>query len=161
MGIRFSELRDVIPVLNFLKATGFFREEELNIAEEVIAEASEKGMSGHYQSYVLDDGAGPTGWVCWGETPCTVGTYDVYWLGVAPECQGKGAGKLLMEFCEMSIRDGGGRLFIVETSGGDRYVPTRAFYQRIGYQEAARIKDFYAPDDDKVIYTKLVGSLKT
>jgi ribosomal protein S18 acetylase RimI-like enzyme len=153
--IRLAEPRDTEPVLEFLRATGFFRPDELVIAEEVLTEAAKKETSGDYQSYVIEDqGGSPVGWVCWGPTPCTIGTYDVYWLGVSPECQGKGIGRKLMEFCEDRMRASGGRLFIVETSGGARYVPTRSFYERIGYREGARIKDFYAPDDDKVIYVK-------
>jgi ribosomal protein S18 acetylase RimI-like enzyme len=41
-----------------------------------------------------------------------------------------------------------------ETSGRPQYEPTRAFYERMGYQVAARLKDFYAPGDDKVIFAR-------
>jgi hypothetical protein len=61
-----------------------------------------------------------------------------------------------MAFSEEKIRTGGGRLYIVETSGRESYLPTRAFYERIGYTIAAVVKDFYAPGDDKIIYTKPV-----
>jgi ribosomal protein S18 acetylase RimI-like enzyme len=60
-----------------------------------------------------------------------------------------------MDFAEGKIRGIGGRLFVVETSGRDSYLPTRAFYERLGYTIAAEVKDFYAPGDDKIIYTKL------
>jgi D-alanine-D-alanine ligase len=152
--IRFSEPKDVQPVLQFLDETKFFRHEEMLIAEEVVADAAAKGASGHYQSYVLDVDGRTVGWVCWGPTPCSVGTYDIYWLGVDPACQGKGYGKKLMEFAEQKIRDAGGRLFIVETSGRESYLPTRKFYEKIGYTVAACVKDFYAVGDDKIIYTK-------
>jgi ribosomal protein S18 acetylase RimI-like enzyme len=92
--------------------------------------------------------------VCWGPTPCTEGSFDIYWVGIAPACQGQGLGRRLMDFAEEQIRAAGGRLFIVETSGREIYLPTRAFYERIGYTIAAVVKDFYAPGDDKIIYTK-------
>ena len=38
------------------------------------------------------------------------------------------------------------------------YAPTRGFYLRCGYYQAALLKDFYAPGDDKVIYAKDVGA---
>lgn len=152
--IRFTEPKDVQPVLSFLEATQFFRHEEMLIADEVLADAANKGQKGHYQSYVLEIDAKVVGWVCWGPTPCTVGSYDIYWLGVDPACQGKGYGRKLMDFAEAKIRDNGGRLYIVETSGRESYLPTRAFYERIGYIHAACIKDFYAPGDDKIVYTK-------
>jgi len=27
------------------------------------------------------------GWICWGPTPCTLGTYDLYWMAVDPAAQ--------------------------------------------------------------------------
>jgi ribosomal protein S18 acetylase RimI-like enzyme len=42
----------------------------------------------------------------------------------------------------------------VETSCSERYAPTRGFYQRLGFAEQARLPDFYAPGDGKVIYVK-------
>jgi hypothetical protein len=43
---------------------------------------------------------------------------------------------------------------VLDTSGNDAYIPTRGFYNRLGYREAARLADFYAPGDDKVVFAK-------
>jgi D-alanine-D-alanine ligase len=152
--IRFTGHKDIKPVLRFLDETKFFRPEEMVIADEVITEAAVKGPDGHYKSYVLEQNGTAVGWVCWGPTPCTVGSFDIYWLGIAPSCQGQGLGRKLMDHAEEQIRAAGGRLYIVETSGRESYLPTRAFYERIGYTVAATIKDFYASGDDKIIYIK-------
>ena len=77
-----------------------------------------------------------------------------YWIGVAPDCQGKGVGGALLRESERLIADRGGILSILETSGRSSYDPTRGFYLRMGYYEAARIADFYAPGDDKTVYVK-------
>jgi ribosomal protein S18 acetylase RimI-like enzyme len=98
-------------------------------------------------------GQQPAGWVCFGPTPCSEGTYDLYWIAVSPHCQGQGVGKALMAFAEERIRQRGGRLIIIETSGRAIYAPTRGFYLGLGYTESARVPDFYAPDDDKVVYS--------
>jgi hypothetical protein len=45
-------------------------------------------------------------------------------------------------------------MLVVETSSRPEYAPTRAFYERRGYAEAARMREFYAPGDDRVIFTK-------
>ena len=37
------------------------------------------------------------------------------------------------------------------------YDPTRGFYSRMGYRQAASIPHFYAPEDDKVVYVKHLG----
>ncbi len=96
----------------------------------------------------------PVGWICWGPTPCTLGTFDIYWIGVAPAWQGRGIGRALTNFAEQAITEHGGRLFVVETSSREAYIPTRRFYEALGYWEAGRLPDFYGPGDDKVIFLK-------
>lgn len=152
--IRWSSGADRDAIVDFTRATEFFREDEMQIAIEVLDEALAKGPAGHYQSYTAECGGAPAGWVCFGPTPCTVGTYDVYWIVVAPAAQNKGLGSLLLAHAEQLIAAGGGRLSIVETSGRSIYDATRQFYLRRGYHEAARVEEFYAPGDDQVIYVK-------
>jgi ribosomal protein S18 acetylase RimI-like enzyme len=96
------------------------------------------------------------GWICWGATPCTVGTWDLYWLAVDPAAQGHGVGTALVEAMESRLR-GRARLISVDTSGRDDYAPTRRFYLARGYRAVAVVPDFYAPGDDQVIFTKVLG----
>ena len=154
--IRRSVATDRQAVLDLVDDTKFFRPDELEIAREVLDEAIAKGAEGHYQSFVADVAGLAVGWVCWGPTPCTLGTFDVYWLAVSPKHQGLGLGRALMKFAEDGIFRAGGRLSIVETAGREEYVSTRLFYERVGYHEAARVKDFYSPGDDKIIYVKYI-----
>jgi hypothetical protein len=49
------------------------------------------------------------------------------------------------------------QVLIVETSSTDQYALTRKFYPKQGYLEEARIRRFYGPDDDKVVYWKLLA----
>jgi ribosomal protein S18 acetylase RimI-like enzyme len=48
----------------------------------------------------------------------------------------------------------GERLLLVETSGLASFERTRAFYRKCGYNEEARIRDFYKAGDDKIVYRK-------
>lgn len=154
--IRRSLPTDRDPILEFMIATDFFRDDEIEIAREVLDEALAKGPDGHYQSFTADLDGRPAGWVCYGPTPCSLGTFDIYWIAVDPRRQSRGLGKALMTFAENEIRTRSGRLVIVETNGRPSYHPTRSFYLRVGYHEAARVTDFYAPGDDKVIYAKVL-----
>ncbi len=155
MTLRHSRPDDREAILRFVESTGYFRPGEVAIATEVLDDALGAGPEGHYQSFTAEGPDGrPDGWVCFGPTPCTEGTFDVYWIAVAPGRQGRGLGKALMAHAEQLIAKRGGRLVVVETSGAERYLATRQFYLRVGYQEAARIPDFYAPGDDKVVFTK-------
>jgi D-alanine-D-alanine ligase len=91
-----------------------------------------------------------------GPTPCTLGTYDLYWMAVDPTLHGAGIGSAMVRAMERRLA-GAARLIVVETAGRPEYAPTRAFYQARGYRFASRIPDFYAPGDDQVVFVKVVS----
>jgi ribosomal protein S18 acetylase RimI-like enzyme len=93
------------------------------------------------------------GYACFGATPATDGTYDLYWLAVDRAVQGRGIGRALVRDVEGKLIARGGRLLVVETSSRPDYAGTRQFYARSGYAEAARVRDFYAPADDRILLT--------
>jgi ribosomal protein S18 acetylase RimI-like enzyme len=84
----------------------------------------------------------------------TEGAYDLYWIAVNPKVRRGGVGRALLAATEVAIRNLGGRLLIVETSGLPVYEPTRGFYLATGYTLEATLKDFYKDGDDLVIFTK-------
>src|SRR5690606_9058255 len=94
------------------------------------------------------------GYTCYGQTPCTSGTFDLYWIAVHNDLRSKGLGRILQRETEERIRALGGRRLFADTSGREQYEPTRRFYRSMGYEEEARLRDFYAPGDDKVIFGK-------
>ena len=138
------------------RAVGLFREDEIPVALEVFDEAIRPGGERSYSVLGADVDGRLAGWICWGPTPCTLGTYDLYWMAVEPALQGAGIGTALL--LEMERRLAGiARLIVVETAGRPDYAATRAFYQARGYRAAATIPDFYAPGDDQVVFVKNVG----
>jgi GNAT superfamily N-acetyltransferase len=94
------------------------------------------------------------GYACYGPTPGTDATFDLYWIAMHPVAQGTGEGGRLLSEVERRLCTRGGRLLVAETSSRAAYDSTRRFYDARGYAEAARVTDFYAPADDRVIYTK-------
>ena len=138
------------------RAVGVFRDDEIPVALEVFDEAVREGGSQSYTAIGSDVDGRLVGWICWGPTPCTLGTYDLYWMAVDPALQGAGIGTALV--LEMERRLAGvARLIIIETTGRPDYAATRAFYQARGYRAAATIPDFYAPSDDQVVFVKTVS----
>ncbi len=152
--IRRMRAGDLDAVLSLVRHTGFFRDDEVEVAAEVLEQAAQEGELGHYQSFVVEDQAQPVGWICFGPIPCTLGSYDIYWIVVAPSHQRRGLGKALLEFAESQIRLKGGRMAIIETSSQPRYQSTRGFYRDAAYEIVARLRDFYAPGDDKIVCAK-------
>jgi len=156
--IRRTQVGDRNAVLDILAATNCFYAHELAIAAEVLDEALRDGATGHYQSYVATADAKVLGWICFGPTPCTAGTWDIYWMAVDPAAQGQGIGRRLMAFCEHCLRERDARLAVVETAGRAQYAGTRAFYAACGFTVVSTIPDFYAPGDARVTLTKYLSA---
>jgi GNAT superfamily N-acetyltransferase len=159
---------DVARVVELTRTTGVFRDEEIVIAEEVVREAVVADRAGEadnsdrpdrsdldrpYYALGAEVDGRVVGWICWGATPCTVATWDLYWMAVDPEMHGQGVGTALLEEMENRLSDKA-RLIVIDTSGRPDYAPTRAFYRARGYQTAAVVRDFYALGDDQVIFSK-------
>lgn len=151
-----SELRpaDCLQIREIVESTGFFHPWEVDIAVELGDERLSKGPASGYEFLFADFHDRTDGYACFGEIPCTRGSYDVYWIAVRRECQGKGLGRRLMQLVEQQIHHLAGRRIYLETSGRSDYLPTRRFYEKCQYQIAAELPDFYAPGDAKVIYVK-------
>ncbi len=94
------------------------------------------------------------GYVCFGPTPMTEGTWDLYWIATHPSLRGHGVATALVEAMERQLREAGARLVRVETSHQDDYGAAHRFYVRHQYPEVARLVDFYKPGDDLVIMMK-------
>jgi GNAT superfamily N-acetyltransferase len=137
------------------RAVGVFREDEVSVALEVF-----DGIAAGSPDYIAlgaELEGSLCGWICWGPTPCTIGTFDLYWMAVDPALQGSGLGTALLEAMELRLA-GVARLIVVETAGRHDYQATRAFYEARGYQPVCRIPDFYAPGDDQVVYVKAANA---
>jgi ribosomal protein S18 acetylase RimI-like enzyme len=136
------------------RAVSVFREDEVPVALEVFDGAVAGSPDYVALGATVDERL--VGWICWGPTPCTLGTYDLYWMAVDPAAQAAGIGTALLREMEGRLA-GSARLIVVETAGRPDYRPTRAFYEARGYRKAAIIPDFYAPGDDQVVYVKALG----
>ena len=140
------------PLERLTAATGLFRPDEVAIAVELLDDALAGDDDYRFLGAYADDRL--VGYACWGPTPGTAGTFDLYWIVVDPVRQGEGVGTRLLRAVEENLTTDNGRLIVVETSSRAAYAPTRAFYERRGYTQAARLPGYYAPGDDLVIYLK-------
>ena len=152
-------------IREILDATAVFRDDEVAVALELFDETFAAGPA--RAPYDPGDGVANyefvgsfsregqlIGYVCYGATPGTDRVYDLYWIATHPMFQGEGAGTQLLDEVERRLRQREARILVVETSSRSEYAPTRRFYETRGYQSAARVSDFYAPGDHRVIYTK-------
>ena len=84
----------------------------------------------------------------------TEGTWNLYLIAVHPKHQGLGYGTSMMKYIEQLLSDRGDRILLIETSGLDDFKKTRSFYRRCGYEEEARIREFYQAGEDKIVFRK-------
>ena len=152
--IRPMTREDKPAIMQILCDTPEFKPAEVCVAEEVIDSYLKDPSGSGYHVLVMEITSSVAGYVCYGPTPLTEGTWDVYWLAVTPELQGRGLGSALLASAEDKIGNAGGRLTIIETSSKPEYEKTRRFHRSQGYELAGRIADFYAPGDARLIFKK-------
>ena len=147
-------------VRRIVAATGFFRPDEVEVAVELVDERLAKGEASGYHFIFAEIEGSVAGYACYGPIACTRGSYDLYWIAVEPDWQGRGLGQALLRETERQIRQRAGRHIYIETSGRPQYAPTRAFYKRCDYQAVAVLPDFYDHHDDKVIWRKACADVR-
>jgi ribosomal protein S18 acetylase RimI-like enzyme len=84
----------------------------------------------------------------------TDGTYNLLAIGVSQEHQRNGIAIEMMGYIEQIIKQSGGRILIVETSSDDAQIGARNLYHKIGYTQAAVIKEFWKEGEDKIVFWK-------
>ena len=147
---------DLEVVRAIADSSGFFRKDETDVAVELAGEALAKGdASGYYFLFAEREGQ-TLGFACFGPIPCTLGSFDLYWIAVHQKSRGQGIGQRLLAETEASVAQMKGRKIYIETSAKEKYDPTRHFYLSAGYNEVARFSDFYDAGDGKVVFEKNV-----
>jgi len=158
MKIRPLTKKDRTRLISMLMDSRAFTSEEIDIAMElidiVLKDQNQKDYTIHC---MVDDQDQPAGYICYGPTPMTQGNFDLYWIVVDPNLQGKGIGSKLLVFLEDVVRGKGGRMILADTSTIPQYEKTQKFYLRNGFQEVARVADYYYPGNDRITFCKRIA----
>jgi len=151
-----SDIRpdDLENVRRLTVSTGVFSSVEVQVAVELVEERLKRGPASDYYFVFAELDGRTVGYTCYGPIPLTTGSFDLYWIVVDKAMHGRKIGRLLLERTEELIRQAGGRQVYIETSNRPQYAPTRGFYLRCGYRQAALLENFYAAGDDKMIYAR-------
>ncbi|MEW6566890.1 MAG: GNAT family N-acetyltransferase [Chloroflexota bacterium] len=157
IAIRTTSPDDEPAILRIASSEPLFDHDDVACVRELLTDYLLRPDHSDYFFLSAEDAGQLVGFVCYGPTPLTIGTFDLYWICVDRGSARQGIGRALIERVEQEVRQARGRLIVVETSGLDSYAPTRAFYQSLGYQRAAEVPEFYGPGDSLVIYTRRLG----
>ena len=104
-----------------------------------------------------DDGQKPVGVAYMAPEKMTHGTWNLYWIAVHPTLQKQGRGKAILSYVQQWLIDRGERILLVETAGTDDFEYVRKFYVDNGFENEARIRDFYDLGVDKIVFRKLLA----
>jgi len=155
MNVRPIEARDQAPLSAMLRQIEQFKPEEVAVAEELIEASIRDPQGSGYECLVAED-PGVVGYICFGLTPMTESTYDLYWIAVHPAVQGRGVGKALYGAFAEQLRKRGSAQVRIETSSKESYAATGGFYERLGFSVDGKLRDFYAPGDDLLIFYRKI-----
>jgi ribosomal protein S18 acetylase RimI-like enzyme len=151
--IRFSTLDDTTALIALAAASGLFEPSQT----EDLAQMLDRHFSNENQTqdiWLTDDDNQPVGMAYIAPERMTEGTWNLYLIAVHPSRQKQGRGKALLSYVEQMLLERGERILLVETAGTDDFEYVRAFYRKNGYEEEARIREFYAAGIDKIVFRK-------
>lgn len=146
---------DTDALIALAEATGLFPLSGLELLRQMLAESLDNN-SDTEPFWLTDDDNGPVGVAYCEPERMTDQTWNLQLIAIHPNRQGQGRGAKLLHYVEQMLAQRGGRMLLVETSGLPELERTRQFYAKCGYEEAARIRDFYATGDDKVVFRKVL-----
>lgn len=160
--IRLSTSDDMPAILSIAGAIGF-QPDELEVVNKLLTDYFADG-SGH--DSLQDSNAGRF-WLTnhqnngeiIGVAYCepermTDQTWNLQLIAIHPDHQGQGHGGKLLCHVEETLKARNGRMLLVETLAS--FDLAQAFYRKYGYEEEACIRDFYAADEDKVVFRKVL-----
>ena len=151
--IRPTTTDDAAAIVDLAVSSGLFPPDGTVELAAVLA-ACLAGENGPDHVWLTDDDGGPAAAAYVAPERMTDGTWNLYFLAVRPDRQRQGRGAALVRHVERTLAARGARLLLVETSGLASFERTRAFYRACGYDEEARLRDFYAAGEDKVVFRK-------
>jgi ribosomal protein S18 acetylase RimI-like enzyme len=155
--VRSMKNTDRALIDRLLSRVEVFSQEDNALAMQLVDAFLEDPRQKDYFFFIaVDENDQPVGYICYGPTPLTDGTYDLYWIAVDPGCAGKGIGTLMLRRFEDQVRAENGRLIVIETSSSPEYALTRQFYLKNGYRLAETIQDFFRKGEDRVTYVKVL-----
>lgn len=150
--VRQTVARDASGILRLAAAEPLFSREDREVVEELLFDYLEEEEPGDYRYLTAIDDGRVVGFACYGPTPLTHGTFDLYWICVSRRQRRRGYGLALLHGVIRGVRREGGRLIVLDTSARGDFAPTRAFYEAAGFRPSAHIPDFYGRGDDLLMY---------
>ena len=151
---------DTNKLLALAEATGLFESAQIEELDQMLSQHFNNGTDSE-GLWFTDYENEPVGVAYVAPERMTEGTWNLYLIAIHPDYQRQGRGAALLSHVEQMLDKRGERVLLVETSGLEDFEYVRTFYRKSGYDEEARIREFYRAGDDKIIFRKALGSVAT
>ena len=155
--IRDVTYEDTEALIGLCKAIGLFKPNELEELNGMLSAYFEASLMGHHKWLTDEEDGELIGVAYYAEETFAYGVFNLLLIGVHRDRQREGRGTKLLHYVEQELRERGERILIVETSGLDSFAATRAFYKKNGYDEEARIREYYNLGEDKIVFRKALN----
>ena len=156
--VRAATPNDRQPIYHLLMNAGIFGQADADCVDEMFRgtwaalQADANADTYHWLSCWLDDQL--AGFACFGTESLTQGTWDLFWICVAPSARGQGVGRALMHNVVARAKAAGARLMVIYTSSTAPYAPARRLYESQEFTRSAIVDDYYRDGDHLYIYSK-------
>lgn len=156
--IRSITPEDARAVTEVSIAAGLFPPEDADFLDKMMADFFGSSKDNGHRCVVDDHDGLLIGVAYYEPALATDRTWYLTMIGIRKDIQGQGRGSALMRYVEQQLQQDGQRMLLVETSGTAHFALTRQFYAKLGYTEEARVRDYYAPGDDMVLFRRVLKS---
>ncbi len=158
--IRPATAADLDRIKEIAVAADMFSIDEAEFFDEMVNGALDGSLENHQWLVAEDSNGAVVSAAQFAPEPFADRMWNLYFIAVDPTHQGTGIGSSVMAHVEADLKQRGeqhARTLVVETSSTDQYARTRSFYAGLGYDEEARIREFYGPGDHKVVFWKQIN----
>ena len=147
--IRNTTESDFDALIALAQSSGLFEAEQTDVLASMLRSPHQDDV------WFTDEESGvPIGVAYLAPEKMTDGTWNLYWIAVAPEHQRNGRGKKILEHVQNWLIEKQQRILLIETAGIAEFDYVRKFYADNGFESEARIRDFYEAGVDKVVFRK-------
>ena len=145
---------DAAGVVNLAVTAELFTAEEAGVVTRMMTDYFAAGAADGHACLVDEHDGRLVGVAYYEPLPATDRAWELTMIGIDRGHHRHGRGTRLLRAVEDDLRARGQRLLLVETSASPAFDRARAFYLACGYDEEARVRDYYEAGDDMVMFRK-------
>ena len=145
---------DVEDVRQIVASTGFYNENEISVAVDLVQERLDRGLACDYLFIFADYGGRAVSFVCFGPIPCAKNNFEMYWMATHGDYRRKGIGREILKRVERVVWAFSGRALYLSTSSKQIFMSTREFFLKSNYRVDATLFNFYDENEHRMVFTK-------